>query len=134
MDGLGEHSVPIIVSKLCSAVVIGLLALGGYLIPKFVSKRSRLYHDTDKYEKIICLFNCFGAGSIMGMTFFHMMPETIHLCKHSGLFIQLNDSIFNMCYPLILCGASLVLLAEHVIATRDCHPCPDFSSGATKHE
>ncbi len=75
----------LLVSKICSAVLLAVLRLIAGLLPLKVhrtlekwSRHSEGQHGTRRRERVelfLSMFLCFGAGLLLSTCFVHMVPE-----------------------------------------------------------
>ncbi|KAK1444270.1 ZIP zinc transporter like protein [Babesia gibsoni] len=110
----------IVISKILSALLIGLSGLLGCLIPYLVRRFSRNRNDAGKrqgeIDSRLCLCNCFGAGIVMAMAFYHILPEAVEQCEHSGLSWKINEGSFNPAHFMVLMSFMIMLFLERVLS------------------
>ena len=74
----------LLVSKICSAVLLALLRLLAGLLPLKVYRKLEKWGRSDperrkRIDLFLSIFLCFGAGLLLSTCFIHMIPEVLQL-------------------------------------------------------
>lgn len=79
----------LLVSKICSAILLAVLRLLAGLLPLKVHRKLEKWSSQgggqngsrrrDRVEIFLSMFLCFGAGLLLSTCFVHMIPEVYHV-------------------------------------------------------
>lgn len=111
----------IAISRALAALLIGVSGLAGCMIPYIVRLLSNSGTDLkarrDAIDSRLCLCNCLGAGIVMGMSFLHILPESVSQYEHSNLLWHLRDGSVNPAYFTMLMSFLGMLFLERVLSS-----------------